>query len=196
MAVAAIGLIASTAMAAPGRLVAGETAVLRAGNDLPRWAGLPLEGVMQLGTSVAALVVVAGAALLGRRRLALTTLLAWAAVRATSALMKVAVDRGRPPALVDDVVLRQHLPADEGFPSAHSATAAAVAVVLARAHPRLRAPLAVLVGLVGGARMYVGVHLPLDLVGGWCLGLLGGLGAVAAVERWAPRPEPGPPPVS
>jgi undecaprenyl-diphosphatase len=135
---------------------------------------------------VAALVVVAGAALRGRRRLALTVLLAWAVVRATSAAMKLVVDRGRPPELVDDVVLRQHLPFDQGFPSAHSATAAAVAVVLARAHPRLRVPLAVLAGLVGVARLYVGVHLPLDLVGGWCLGVVGGLAAVAAVDRWTP----------
>lgn len=183
LAVAAIGLIATTAMAAPGRLVTGEAAIFGWANGLPRWVGGPLEVVMQLGSFVAALAVAAVALVTGRRRLALAAAGGWALVRVTSSIMKAGVGRERPPSLLADVVLRQHLPGDNGFPSSHSANAAALAVVLAWAFPRWRVPLAVLAGLVGLARLHVGVHLPLDLVGGWCLGLLCGLAVVTLVSR-------------
>ena len=189
LAVAAIGLIATTAMAAPGRLVAGEAAIFDGVNDLPRWAGLPLEGLMHLGTFVAALAVAAVAALRGRRRLAVAAAGGWALVRVTSSLMKATVGRERPPSFFADAVLRQHLPHDNGFPSSHAANAAALAVVVAWAFPRWRWPLALVAALVGVARLYVGVHLPLDLAGGWCLGLICGLVVVALVERFVPRPK-------
>jgi membrane-associated phospholipid phosphatase len=186
LAVAAIGLIATTAMAVPGRLVTGEAAIFRWANDLPRWAGVPLEGVMHLGSFAAALAVGAVALLTGRRRLAAGAVVGWALVRITSSLMKAGVGRERPPAFFADAVVRQHLPSDNGFPSSHSANAAVLAVVVAGAFPRWRWPLAVVAGLVGLSRLYVGVHLPLDLVGGWCLGVLCGLVTVALATRLVP----------
>jgi undecaprenyl-diphosphatase len=193
VALAAIVLIATTAMAAPGRLVGGEVAVLEWGNDLPRWVGAPLELVMGLGSSIGALIVIAAGFLARQRRVAAAGLLGWLAARLISTAMKAGVDRARPPDLVADVVLRQHLPADGGFPSSHSAIAAALAVVAAWGWPILRLPLAGLAVAVGVARLYVGVHLPLDLAGGWALGVLCGLGAVWIVHpRVPPHPEPAP----
>ena len=62
------------------------------------------------------------------------------------------------------------------------------AVVVGGALPRWRAPVVVLALAVAAARMYVGVHLPLDLVGGAALGLLAGIGVAAALDRWWPVP--------
>jgi undecaprenyl-diphosphatase len=193
VAVAAIALVASTAMAVPGRLVTGETAILTWANDLPRWVGAPLELGMNLGASIGAATVVVVGFLARKRRVATAGFLAWLAARLVCTIMKAAVDRARPPGLVADVVLRQHLPSDGGFPSSHSAIAAALAVVAGWGWPRLRLPLALGAVLVGLARLYVGVHLPLDLVGGWALGVLCGLLAVAVVHpRVPPHPEPAP----
>ncbi|MGH3084171.1 MAG: phosphatase PAP2 family protein, partial [Gaiellaceae bacterium] len=50
------------------------------------------------------------------------------------------------------------------------AITAALAVSIARAFPRLRAPLWALVGLMGFTRVLFGAHFPLDTVAGILLG--------------------------
>lgn len=190
--VALAALVATTTAALSGDLVVGEAAVFGWVNDLPRWAGAPMQLVMHLGSSLGALVVVAAAALARRWRLATAGLLGSLVARLVAAGMKLAIDRPRPPSLVADVVLRQHLPTDAGFPSAHAAVAAALAVA-GWGSTRLRVPLAVVVAVIGLARVYVGVHLPLDVLGGWALGVLSGVAAVTVVHpRVPPSPEPAP----
>lgn len=182
VAATAIVLAVSTGLAAQGRLVVGERPVFEALNDLPRAASLPLVVVMGAGTSVGALLLALVALVTGRRRAAAALGGAWLVARLLSAVMKVTVDRARAPGLIADAVLRQHLPADPGFPSSHTAIASGLAVAVGWAWPRARWPALVVAGLVGLARMYVGVHLPLDLVGGAALGVLSGLVVVALVE--------------
>jgi membrane-associated phospholipid phosphatase len=57
------------------------------------------------------------------------------------------------------------------FPSGHAATSMACALVLAVLVPCLAAPLVVLAAAIGFSRLYVGVHYPLDVLGGALLGL-------------------------
>jgi undecaprenyl-diphosphatase len=63
-------------------------------------------------------------------------------------------------------------PADPSFPSGHTTVAFACAAVLAYYEPRLAAPLFLLAIAIGFSRVYVGVHYPLDVVGGAALGLV------------------------
>ena len=59
-----------------------------------------------------------------------------------------------------------------GFPSGHAAVAFAIAAVLAPVLSRgWRIVLWVAVAVSGILRIYTGAHLPLDIIGGWGLGL-------------------------
>jgi len=63
-------------------------------------------------------------------------------------------------------------PHDGSFPSGHAATSFAAATVLTLYLPRW-APLWILLAVaIGFSRVYVGVHYPLDVVGGAVLGVL------------------------
>ena len=99
-------------------------------------------------------------------------------------VLKLVVDRGRPPAYLSEVLSHGYPtdPRGSGYPSSH--TAVAVAVVVG-AWPWLNLPWKV--GGVAAAaaialnRMYVGAHFPLDIIGGIAVGLVCG-GLVLVVE--------------
>jgi len=94
------------------------------------------------------------------------------------------VDRGRPASVLEGVSLRGAEEGDEGFPSGHAAVSAALTVIVwPSASNGWRTTLAALAGFVPFARMYVGAHLPLDVVGGSALGLAIG----SAVNLVIPR---------
>jgi undecaprenyl-diphosphatase len=139
-----------------------------------------------------AIAAVGGLADLRRRPRAVpwTALLATAALLAASlvaSLLKLAVDRARPPQADPGVVALVPLPGDAAFPSGHAATAFAAAGVVALLHPRLRAPALALAALIGLSRLYLGVHYPLDVLAGAALGLAVAWAAVAAARAIAQR---------
>jgi membrane-associated phospholipid phosphatase len=128
--------------------------------------------VMQLGN---VLVVPASAALAAAFRrwwLAAELLVAGAGTYLIAKVVKGVVPRGRPSGLISDVVIRGAEAHGRGFVSGHAATLAALATV---AWPWLgrrgRIVVVVLVTVVCLTRIYVGAHLPLDVVGGAGLGI-------------------------
>ena len=89
--------------------------------------------------------------------------------------VKLLVARPRPNDLLADVVLRDGNPTGRGFVSGHSAVAMAVAVAAAPLLEGWQRPVAMGTALaVGLARVHVGAHLPLDVVGGLALGAVCG----------------------
>ncbi len=68
------------------------------------------------------------------------------------------------------------VPHSGAFPSGHAASAFACATVIGWTSPRLRIPVIVLAAAIAWSRVYVGVHWPLDVLGGALLGVL--MGAV------------------
>jgi undecaprenyl-diphosphatase len=90
-----------------------------------------------------------------------------------SSLGKVVTDRPRPPLrnpAPAPLVADPHTPS---FPSGHATTSFACAATLARFAPRRVAVLLyLLAALIAYSRVYVGVHYPLDVIGGAVLGLL------------------------
>jgi len=146
-------------------------------NGVPGFLFWPIWAVMQLG-NILAVPLVAGVMLMLRRvRLAIDVAVAGSAAWLVATLIKSIVARGRPGEVLTDVILRSAPASGHGYVSGHAAVAAAMAAVItpyvARPWKIVVWSLAILVGL---ARVYVGAHLPLDVVGGavmgWAIGSL------------------------
>jgi len=97
--------------------------------------------------------------------------------------LKALVDRPRPPLRYAEPKTLVPVPHDASFPSGHAATSFAAATMLAFAFPRLAPFLYVLAAAVAFSRVYVGVHYPLDVIGGALLGALIAVGLWLLV-RW------------
>lgn len=86
-----------------------------------------------------------------------------------------------------------HLPSNPSFPSGHAATSFACALLLATVAPRLAPAFFALAAAIAYSRLYVGVHYPLDVLGGAALGLAVAT-ALLLLARARPRSRPGSPP--
>lgn len=168
-----LGLLAITASLAREQAVTrSEARVFRLLNNLPDALFTPAWPVMQLGNLIAAPASAGVALAAGDRRLARRLLIGGSASWALSKVVKQAIRRPRPAALLPDARRRGADAAGLGYLSGHAAVAVALGTT---AFPYLRGPARaatlVAVPVVGLCRMYVGAHLPLDVVGGAALGL-------------------------
>ncbi|MDQ3898721.1 MAG: phosphatase PAP2 family protein [Actinomycetota bacterium] len=172
-------LVASGLVARGGTVGPAERRVFHAVNDLPQWLYRPMWLFQQFGNLVVAFVLVLGVALVLRRpRLAAAAVVAVVAKLAFERAVKSMVERARPGTSIGDVVLRGDVSRDGlSFVSGHAVITTACATMLMAVLPRRWRPLPwAIVVLNGLARIYVGAHNPLDVVGGVGLGLvIGGL---------------------
>jgi membrane-associated phospholipid phosphatase len=168
-------LVASTAVVRDDRVGLLETDVFRLVNDLPT-ALFPLFWtVMQAGNVVAVGVVAALVAAVRRFWLAANLVIAGVGVWLAAKMIKETVGRGRPPDLLDMVNIRGAPSDGLGYVSGHSAVAVAMATRASPSLPRRARRIAWAIALaVCLSRMYVGAHLPLDVVGGAALGWAAG----------------------
>jgi len=182
LAVAGAGLIVLVIcglVAQSGRVGSVERGAFRAVNDLPGWLYKPLWVFQQFGNLFVALAIgVAVALLLRRWWLALAVVGAALLKLQGEHAVKALVERSRPGTTIGAVHARGNVPLHGlSFVSGHSVIVTAVATLLTpvlRGHWKL-VPW-VFVVLNGVARVYVGAHNPLDVIGGAGLGLvIGGL---------------------
>jgi undecaprenyl-diphosphatase len=176
-------------VAQQGRLSPFERDVFRLVNDLSGVVLPVVWAVMQLGNVVAVPSLAALAVLTRRYRMARDLLVSGLLAYGLADVVKGLVGRERPAGLPVGAVLHEGAVGGSGFVSGHAAVAAALATAaspyLSR---RFRRAVWVLAWSVAVARVYVGAHLPLDVVGGvaagWATGSL--VHWVLGVPRWEP----------
>lgn len=90
-------------------------------------------------------------------------------------IIKPFIARPRPTIEMGTIILGNNL-ADYSFPSGHATIAFAMAVVLSRKEPKWKWTFYTLAVLISLSRIYLGVHYPLDVLGGGALGW--GIGSI------------------
>ena len=115
----------------------------------------------------------------------------------TNVALKNLVARIRPYEVVDGLKLIIAKPHDFSFPSGHTCASFAAAMVLFKMLPKKwGVPAVVLATLIGLSRLYVGVHYPTDVLGGFIIGCFAAWIAVKIVEWIQKKRDKGTVPVS
>jgi membrane-associated phospholipid phosphatase len=161
----------SARRARTGTVSRHEERVFRKVNDAPDALYPAVWPVMQMGSLGAVYVAAAGVRREAGTRRAVMVAAVGTAVWGGVKLVKPSIGRGRPGAHLPGVHVRGQPQTGLGYPSGHAAVALTLALLTTR-EPRRRAAAVVGAGVTGAARMYVGAHLPLDVLGGFAIGLI------------------------
>lgn len=160
-------------------------------NDLPDWLYVVIWPFMQYGVFVTIPIAALIAWWLRHRRLSILLAVCGVSIYLLAKVVKQAVDRGRPDAFLEVAEREEFAPGSIGYTSGHAAVAATIATLTVVHLPRPWRELSVaLVVIVMFGRMYVGAHLPLDLVGGAAMGVMAGSAALLMTDRLGTGAEP------
>jgi undecaprenyl-diphosphatase len=137
---------------------------------------------------VAALILIVVGRLRGLRFVALAIISVVIADAIGTHVFKHTLLRPRPCIALEDVRLLVGCTNLPSFPSNHAVNSSVLATLAILYLPRLWLAAAALVLLIGFSRVYVGVHYPLDVLGGSALGIVVALTLSAIMARVWPEP--------
>lgn len=128
------------------------------------------------------------------RRVTLICFLAYLVGGVAAQILKYGADRPRPALVVEECRFVCEVLRFRSFPSGHTVTSFAIAVVAGATYRRWAAPLLIVAGLVGLSRVYIGVHFPGDVLAGALVGIATGIACLHEVPlagKTAPPPPRG-----
>lgn len=139
----------------------------------PGWLTLLFYSFSLLGSAWLFIIVSAIIWFTKKRSYALDIMAAGIVTYLSVQVLKWLIDRPRPFELYGDIVHREVFVTGLGYPSGHTAIATVLGfLILPHLPQRLRWIVPVWIIGVGLSRVYLGVHLPLDVLGGFLLGLI------------------------
>ncbi len=150
-----------------------EASIFHAINNWPEYWRLPFMIITYSGTVYTMAALTLFMIWRGYPRLALRIFCGGVSVFLLTQILKRIVERPRPYMTLVGTVQREKLITGFGFPSTHTAMATVMALLLAIWLPhKWRWCIVAWIVLVGLSRIYLGVHAPLDVVGGFAAGVL------------------------
>lgn len=173
LSVVAAMLFWQTALAAKtGNILGIEETVLRAIYEFPFGLRPVMLVITLFGSTLFFALLLAILFFLKKSRLLLEVFLTGSLTYILVQLAKFVIDRPRPAALLSDIQSRELFVDGLGFPSGHVALATAMSLTLLPYLPKQWCWLPLLwIPAVGLSRVYLGVHAPLDIVGGFAVGV-------------------------
>jgi membrane-associated phospholipid phosphatase len=145
------------------------------------WLNPVFEGLSWIGGQGLVWLVIGALLALWWRRppLFLQVVLADLAAQLISSGLKQWIGRERPSQVYASPKTLVSAPHDASFPSGHATASFACATILTFHAPRAAPAFFLLAAAIAWSRVYVGVHYPLDVLGGAVLGIL-----IAIALRW------------
>ena len=168
----AVGLFIMTVLASRGADMASwEINVFNLIYEWPRFLRPFFFAITQLGSIYMLTLLLLIYFLRKRINVMLRLFLTGTAAYLAAGVAKDLWGRVRPHEFLENIAALDYVVRGPGFPSGHTAMAAAIGLTVAYHMPKKRRPIVLtLVFLVGLSRIYLGVHAPLDIVGGFAIG--------------------------
>jgi undecaprenyl-diphosphatase len=126
-----------------------------------------------LGSAIPIVICVVVAALFKKYRLAWRFFVTSGGAFAVAYIIKEIVKEPRPVAMLNNHLVTRAVETGPGFPSGHATVATALALTLWLVLPTKWRWISILwILVVGVSRLYLGVHTPVDVIGGFAIGLM------------------------
>ena len=138
---------------------------------LPNWLHYPFLAVTQIGSIYVLMGLAVAYLIKAHYHIVIRLLMSGTLAYLLAGFAKDLLGRGRPIDFMSDLILRDYMVRGPGFPSGHAAMATAIALTMGHHIPRKYwwvVPLVIVA--VSVSRIYLGVHAPMDIVGGFAIG--------------------------